>query len=569
MQEHDIELKFYCETCKELVCLYCTVKDHSTHSHDAIKEVAGKHREKLKKTTASLKYMIEKLSFLHGSISEAKKRMLEQHKCIDQEVDAYFDKMVQKMTDEVNKQRQELKQDLLNKVTSKVAVLTSQLDNVEEVQVNMNITDTLARELEESSSDEILSGEQQVLCRVSEMTDTFNKLKTDPIEFHLPYFIPSCPDTLLRFGGICDVSPLQCEIMDFPIKVMQDCTVQFTVTAKDARGINFTAQLEYPRDGSNSVALKDNNNGSYTGSFMVKLVGHHQLSVNIKGRQIKGCPYSFFVSKNFSKLNYFSKSINSKGKIGGPWGVACSSNHHLAVSDNTKHCVYIFNQDNQLVKEFGCRGSGTSQFLDPCGLSFDSNNCLYVVDGGNRRVQKFNLNSEYLLQFGNKGTPLEQLSDPIGITVHLDKVYITDRGSQQISIYQTDGTYCFSFGSRGSGLGQFENPWDVAITPDDTMCVVDVANARIQLFQLDGTFINSFGSIGSGKGQLTFPSSIAIDPNGFILITEITNNRISVFDKQQNCLHTFNSQAPREIAISHTGTIYVGNYKNSRITMYL
>ena len=39
-KKHDIELKFYCETCKELVCLYCTTKAHSTHSHDAIKEVA-------------------------------------------------------------------------------------------------------------------------------------------------------------------------------------------------------------------------------------------------------------------------------------------------------------------------------------------------------------------------------------------------------------------------------------------------------------------------------------------------------------------------------------------------
>ena len=157
------------------------------------------------------------------------------------------------------------------------------------------------------------------------------------------------------------------------------------------------------------------------------------------------------------------------------------------------------------------------------------------------------------------------LKSPTGIAVYLDKVYIADRGDQRISVYQTDGTYCFSFESVGNGAGQFENPWDVAITPDNTLCVADVANARIQFYQLNGMFINGFGSQGTDKGQLDFPSSIAIDPNGFILVTEVHNNRISVFDKSHNFLHSFSSLNPRGIAISHTGTIYVSNYNNSKI----
>ena len=28
-KEHDEQLKYYCETCDELVCIYCTVKKHT------------------------------------------------------------------------------------------------------------------------------------------------------------------------------------------------------------------------------------------------------------------------------------------------------------------------------------------------------------------------------------------------------------------------------------------------------------------------------------------------------------------------------------------------------------
>ena len=573
-KKHDIELKFYCETCKELVCLYCTTKAHSTHSHDAIKEVAAKHREQLKKTTAPLKDMITKLSHAHSNISGTKEKILEQHKSVDRKIDEYYSKILQRVTNDINKQCQQLKQDLQNVVTTEVEVLSSQLEKVESVRVNMTSIDELASEVEGSSNDEILSGEQQIIHCVKEVTDTFNELKTDPIELCSPYFIPSYPDTFPQFGCISNLHPLQCEIVGFSTTlVIQNCTVEFAVIAKEtAVGSNFTVQLIDEWGKKELVTLKKKDDHSYTGSFKVELPGHYQLSVSIRGQQIKGSPLSFYVSKDYSKLKEPSKVINNNGKIGKPWGVAISSNHHWAVADNIKHCVYIFDQQDQLVKEFGRRGQENGQFNGPCGVAFDNDNCLYVVDGGNHRVQKFNLNGDYLLQFGKQGTTKGKLNSPIGITIHLDKVYIADRSNHRISVYQTDGTYQFSFGSHGQSAGQLTNPWDVAITPDNTVCVVDVANARIQVFKFDGTFINSFGSIGSGKGQLSWPSSIAVDSNGFIFVTEKQNNRVSVFDKEQKFFHSFNSQDPHGIAIFHTGTIYITNYEqhgNSRITTYV
>ena len=133
-KKHDIELKFYCETCEELVCLYCTIKDHSTHSHDAIKEVADTHRENLKKTTASLKDMITKLSLASSNIADTKEKMLEQYEVVEEQIDEYYDKILKRITDDVNKQCQQLKQDLQNTVITKLVALNAQLENVKSVQ---------------------------------------------------------------------------------------------------------------------------------------------------------------------------------------------------------------------------------------------------------------------------------------------------------------------------------------------------------------------------------------------------------------------------------------------------
>ena len=37
-QYHDLDLNFFCETCDQLVCNYCTTNEHSGHVHNSVKE---------------------------------------------------------------------------------------------------------------------------------------------------------------------------------------------------------------------------------------------------------------------------------------------------------------------------------------------------------------------------------------------------------------------------------------------------------------------------------------------------------------------------------------------------
>ena len=92
--------------------------------------------------------------------------------------------------------------------------------------------------------------------------------------------------------------------------------------------------------------------------------------------------------------------------MGEPYGIAFGRDGMWAVSDNSNHCVWIFDREDKLVRKFSSRGTGNGEFCNPQGIVFHANSHLYVTDRDNHRIQKFdiNINGTYLLQFGTRGS---------------------------------------------------------------------------------------------------------------------------------------------------------------------
>ena len=577
-QKHELELNFYCETCDQLVCQYCIVKDHLKHDHDTVKVMAVKHRKELDKIMEPVRKMIDRLSIACKKVSNMRDKIGAQADDIDKEIDRYYDELHRRL----QLQRDELKKELHEATKLKKKEVALQLKQMEHTQAQLESIKELNGAMKDGSGQETLLMKKQVVDDVKRVSDSYNTLDTQPIQSATMEFVSveKYKKSLPQFGHLCDVCPRNCEAVDIPKMAVKGERVSLKVITKDHSG-------QFCKKGGSQVIIlvqscggdvtpvevKDNEDGSYSGSFVANQVGEVKLSVTIKGQQIKGSPFIVKVQRNCTKIDKPSKVVNEVGRLGEPWSIAFGRDGTWAVTDDTNHCVWIFDKKDQLVTKFGSKGTGNGQFNRPLGVAFDAHNHLYVTDYKNNWVQKFETDGKFLLSFHTLGFGNAHLDLPLGITAHNDKVYVTEHRSdnQCISVFHLDGQFSHIIGS-----GYLKYPHYIAVNAKDQLLVAEYYHSSIFMFTLDGNYVGKFGTQGTGRGQLSNPSGIGIDQCGFILVSEGKSNRVSIFDQNGTFIHCFGLRGsehgqfsqPRQIAISPSGDIYICDRGNRRIQIF-
>jgi len=165
-QEHNEELKYYCETCEQLVCMYCTVKEHIGHNHDTVKKM---------EVTGPVDEMIRDLPEARDNIDKMKKKIRRQGDEMDKKIDQHYDELVQKLM----KQKEQLKQQAHDAVSQKEKALKVQQEEIEYAQGEVVSMKELKDAIEKSSDQEALSAKKQIIDRMQQITKKFKKLNTD------------------------------------------------------------------------------------------------------------------------------------------------------------------------------------------------------------------------------------------------------------------------------------------------------------------------------------------------------------------------------------------------------
>ena len=568
-KEHDYELKHYCETCEQLVCLYCTMKEHSDHNHDTVKKMASKHRKELQKITAPVEEIISGLSEAHNNIDKMKTKIRQQGGEVDKQIDHQYDKLIQKLLE----QKEQLKQQAHEAVSQKEKALMVQLEEVEYAQAEVLSMKELKVAIEKSSDQEALSAKKQVIDHMQQIADKYYKLDVHPSQSATMEFI-SAKVSFPQFGKLLThVDPYTSKIKISPNHITVRKKVEFLIITKyrngsqcSIGGSQISVQLKSNTGEVTNMQVKDNNDGSYTASYVPQIPGQMNLFAYINGQEIKGNPYHFTVQHSYNTLvaDKASKIVNNNGNMRRPWSIAFSKSGMWAVVDQDNHCVYIYDNEDQLIKSFGSK----EQFKNLIGIAFDDDDHIYVADSRNTLVTKFDIDGTYILQLDSQRAGLRGLR---GITVHNNKIYIADCQCDCIFVFQTNGQFCHAIGK-----GQVQYPYDVAVSINNCLLVVGWTDSCIYSFTLDGTYIDRFGKLGTNRGLLYRPSGLTTDSNGYILVAEFSNNRVSVFDKTGKFVNCFGSkgqgngqlQGPCGIAIAPNGNIYVCDSDNSRVQIF-
>ena len=573
-QEHDIELEYYCETCEKLVCVQCT-GEHEDHKYDVVKKFAYKHQNELKEVTAPIEVIIQDLSKLNDSIEGVRTAMRQKGDEISEEVDLYYDEVIEKLLE----QKAEIKQQVRETVLQKDKALTGQLEEAICTQEDLINVKRIRDAIQENSDQEILSASNQLVYSLLRLTEKCDKLGCEPIESANIKVTPvndPLPQVVKHYTTI---DSLFFRVKHFNNPVQRGQMAMLELIARDCKGNYYprggcevTLQLESSVGEMITTQIIDSNNGTYMICFTAQQVGEISLSVYVNGHEIEESPFRIMVQEAPIKPNKIITSHDDS--FGQLRGIACSHNGMWAVADWSKNCVHIFDSQDRLIKRLGSRGNRSGQFICPFDVAFDDNNELYVTDSHNHRVQKFETHGNYLLQFGGKGADEGQLNHPTRITTHHNKVYVADRQNNRISVFKNNGKFCTFIGQR-----QLSQYFDITININSEILAADWGHHCIYVFTLDGFYANEMSVCkGIGGLALQYPCSITTDSNGFILIADTStfNHCISIFDMIGNCICCFGSKgsnddqfkSPRGIAIGPYGNIYLSDTGNNRVLIF-
>ena len=209
-------------------------------------------------------------------------------------------------------------------------------------------------------------------------------------------------------------------------------------------------------------------------------------------------------------------------------GIAVNTEGLLVVTDNSGHCVYVFDKNGDCLRKTGGKGSNTGEFQYPNGISFLNDNEVLIADSGNYRLQRLNIQTGTVVKsYGKKGRKRGEFSWPIDVTVDdEERIVVTERDNNRIQVMSKEGESIFTFGDKGPE----KLLWPTCcILYQNRFLVSDTGNHCIKAFDQSGTFLYKFGKEGYQDGKFQTLYDLLVDSSNILLVCDFGNNQVQQF----------------------------------------
>ena len=209
-------------------------------------------------------------------------------------------------------------------------------------------------------------------------------------------------------------------------------------------------------------------------------------------------------------------------------GIAVNTEGQLVVTDNSGHCVYVFDKNGDCLRKTGGKGSNTGEFQYPNGISFLNDNEVLIADSGNYRLQRLNIQTGTVVKsYGKKGRKKGEFSWPIDVTLDdEERIVVTERDNNRIQVMSKEGESIFTFGDKGPE----KLLWPTCcILYQNRFLVSDTGNHCIKAFDQSGTFLYKFGKEGYQDGKFQTLYDLLVDSSNILLVCDFGNNQVQQF----------------------------------------
>ena len=545
----DQPLEFYCEDCKVLICLKCSIVIHNRHRVTDTRKAALEQKMQMTEALAKLKAEIllyekeiKKQTELKDKnmtdIMNAEKKMIDSVEERIRDLREHEKKMKDKFREiyEAEQKQHETRLENLELITTQLKSCVERGQGV----------------LERNISAEILQTNHTILQRCNEL---INARKPDRYKSpYLNYFVKNkfaILDQILITKT--DSSMCLAEFDDSEIGKESN----FVVVTMDSEGMQcYQPDDQIEVDILTTVGdhlkteLKDSKDGKYTVMYTPQCVGRHSVVIEVNGHPLTGSPFLVQSGQRDYQFSFYFETTGRRIR-------ECFLISDIAMSDRTG-TIAVADAGNKRIELFSPEGKFLTQVKlddEPYSVAFtDCGDLLTLVSQKNNKLHPFSEEGQFIKHINDK-----HLKKPRHLSIASDgRLIITDETNNEVKVLSPDGNAqlvsmtapncnkCPKCAVFHQNKFYVSYPWDHCI----------------KVFDKTGVYLHDIGSKGSNDGQLNYPVGLVIDKCNQLIVCDVVNHRLQFFTLSGKFLRElqgeyFNYNRPWYAAVNNNGNLTV------------
>ena len=471
-QHTEERVRYYCSSCKVCICPICVTEDHRGHAFDVLEKAVQEEKKNIVSTVQTIK---EKANLFRAELRKLEKTSEDVEMIIaiaKQEVSEATEHVITK----TRQQEKQLLESLEMTRRKRIERINSAKQELESLIKIINRAAEFAENLVQRRSD------RDIIQNKNKLRQKLEELRGVEVPKHRQA-------TFVKFIA---ASQHNFKLGSIQVSEKPEITVKSTLEGGDQ---TFQVGAEAKFNGDKLPTCP--------------------ITVQVKERKpvvVSELKLRLFPGDTLERLN----------------GIAVNTEGQLVVTDNSGHCVYVFDKNGDCLRKTGGKGSNTGEFQYPNGISFLNDNEVLIADSGNYRLQRLNIQTGTVVKsYGKKGRKKGEFSWPIDVTVDdEERIVVTERDNNRIQVMSKEGESIFTFGDKGPE----KLLWPTCcILYQNRFLVSDTGNHCIKAFDQSGTFLYKFGKEGYQDGKFQTLYDLLVDSSNILLVCDFGNNQVQQF----------------------------------------
>ena len=557
----DQALEFYCEDCKVLICLKCSIVSHSrhlvTHTQKAALEQKMQMTEALAKVKAEIllyEKEIKKQTELKDKnvtdIMNAEKKMTASVEEWIRNLREHEVKMKEKFREiyEAEQKQHETRLENLELITTQLKSCVKRGQGV----------------LERNISSEILQTNHTILERCDEL---INAKKSDRYKSpYLNYLVKRKFDTFDQIV-VTKTDSSMCFAEFDDSEIGRESNV--VVVTRDSEGLQCyqlddQIEVDILTVGGDHLKteLKDSKDGKFTVTYTPHCVGQHSVEIQINGQPLTGGPFLLQIYRHH--YYQFAFNFGSRGNRAGEFAWISD----IAVSDRTG-TIAVVDAGNKRIQLFSSEGKFQMQVKldgEPYSVAFtDCGDLLTLVSQKNNKLHLFSEEGQFIKHINDK-----HLKKPKRLSIARDgRLILTDETNKEVKVLSPDG----NDQQLSMTAPNCHNSPECAAYHQNKFYVSYPLAHCIKVFDKTGMYIHDIGCKGSSDGQFNYPVGLVIDKSNQLIVCDVNKRRLQLFTLTGKFLSKLEKESfkdsPLCAAINlNSDTLYVASLWGTNIRVF-